>query len=273
MFTAQIVSFGAGDAAAVTLASVSLIGLSIVLARWLGLRIERDLIVASARAAIQLLAVGVLFATIFRSAAAMTLAWTWVAVMVVIAGRVTGRRARYPIPGLVWVSAATITLSAGIALLVTFGFDLIGFEPVSLVVVAGITIGNAVPTAVLAVNQSVSLSRDRWGEIEALLSLGASPRDVVRFMGPRVAKTALIPQVERTKVVGLIALPGALTGLLLAGVDPIDAVIVQLLVMYLVLGTAAVCVVVLSGRILRLSVTPDLRLAEWVRAAADEHRP
>ncbi len=269
MPTSQI-SFAPGDAIAVTLASVSLIALSIVMARWLGLRIERDMIVSSLRAAVQLLGVGVLFATIFRSPAALTLAWAWVAVMTAIAANVTRRRAKHLIPGLAITAAVTIAAAAGIALAVTFGYDLIQFGPVSLVVVAGITIGNAVPTAVLATNQSVLLSRDRSGEIEALLALGAGRRDVVKFMGPRVAKTALIPQIERTRVVGLIALPGALTGLLLAGVDPIEAVVVQLLVMYLVLGTAAICVVVLAGRILREAVTPDLHLAAWVRDADEQ---
>ena len=122
----------------------------------------------------------------------------------------------------------------------TFGFGVLPYEPVSaVVVIAGITIGNAVPSAVLAVDQAVGLCRDRIGEIEAALALGLSRRQVVRFVAPRAARSALIPQVERTKVVGLIALPGAMTGLLLAGVDPVDAVVIQILVMYLVLGTAA----------------------------------
>jgi putative ABC transport system permease protein len=79
----------------------------------------------------------------------------------------------------------------------------------------------------------------------------------------------LIPQIERTKVVGLIALPGAMTGLLLAGVDPVEAVVIQLLVMYLVLGTAAVCVVGVVTAITRAAVTADLLIADWVYPAAE----
>ena len=66
-------------------------------------------------------------------------------------------------------------------------------------------------------------------------------------------------------MVGLIALPGALTGLLLAGVDPIDAVVIQLLVMYLVLGSAAVAAVVIVYFLTRSAVDDGLRLAEWAR--------
>jgi putative ABC transport system permease protein len=76
---------------------------------------------------------------------------------------------------------------------------------------------------------------------------------------------ALISQIERTKVVGLIALPGAMTGLLLAGVDPVDAVVVQLLVMYLVLGAAAITVIVMVLAVTRSTITSRLQVAGWVR--------
>jgi putative ABC transport system permease protein len=247
----------------VVLASLSLVGLALGLAWWLGLGIERDVIWASARAAIQLLAVGLLFSFIFESDLALVLALTWVAVMVSIGSIVVRRRADHPIPGLGWASLAAVLGTAAISLAVVFGFGVFEWEPVSVVVVAGITIGNAVPSAVLGVNQAVNLSRDHMGEIEAALALGMSRRQVVRFMAPRAARSAVIPQVERTKVVGLIALPGAMTGLLLAGVDPFEAVVIQLVVMYLVLGTAAVCVVTVVATVTRASVTDDLRVAHW----------
>jgi putative ABC transport system permease protein len=227
----------------VVAASLSLVLLALGLAWWLRLRIERQLIEASVRAALQLVAVGLVFFLIFEATGAIYWAWLWVGVMVGVSTVVVVRRARYRIKGLALVTAGAVAGSALISIVVTFGFRVIEYDPVSLVVIAGITIGNAVPSAVLGVNQAVGLSQGRRGEIEALLSLGFDRPQVVRFMAPRAARSSLIPQVERTKVVGLIALPGAMTGLLLAGVAPAEAVAVQLLVMYLVLGTAALCVV------------------------------
>lgn len=66
-------------------------------------------------------------------------------------------------------------------------------------------------------------------------------------------------------MVGLIALPGAMTGLLLAGVDAFDAVLVQLVIMYVVLGSVATSVVVVTLAASRRVFTPDLRLAEWTQ--------
>ena len=66
-------------------------------------------------------------------------------------------------------------------------------------------------------------------------------------------------------MVGLIALPGAMTGLLLAGVDPVDAVLVQVIVMYLILGAAAVAVTTIVWSGSRAAFTEDLRLADWTK--------
>lgn len=255
----------------VVLASLSLVILALGLAAALGLRVERSLIVASVRAAVQLLAVGFLFALIFRSPGANYWAWLWVVGMTVVATLVVVRRAKYRINSLALVAASAVVGSALISIAVTFGFGVIDYGPVSLVVIAGITIGNAVPSAVLGVNRSVDSCRDRVGDLEALLSLGMDRQQIVRFVAPRTARTSLIPQIERTKVVGLIALPGAMTGLLLAGVDPVEAVVIQLLVMYLVLGTAAVCVVGVVTAITRAAVTADLLIADWVYPAAERH--
>jgi putative ABC transport system permease protein len=248
----------------IVFASLALVLLAIGLAVVFRLRVERELIVASMRAAAQLLAVGFLFALIFESTGADYWAWLWVLVMIVVATGVVVRRARYRIAYLPLLAGGAMLGSALISILVSFGLGVIDYTPVSLVVVAGITIGNAVPSAVLGVNRAIDSSRDRVGDLEALLSLGLDRPHIVRFIAPRIARTALIPQIERTKVVGLIALPGAMTGLLLAGVDPVEAVVIQLLVMYLVLGTAAVCVVSVVIAITRAAVTRDLVVSSWV---------
>lgn len=262
--TSEATGFG------VVLASLSLVLLAMGLAWWLGLRIERRLIEASLRAAVQLFAVGFILLFIFEATGAIYWAWLWVGVMVGIATIVVVRRAKHRIRGLALVTFGAVLGSALIAIAVTFGFEVIAYDAVSLVVIAGITIGNAVPSAVLGANQSVELNRDRKGEVEALLSLGLDRRQIVRFMAPRAARSSIIPQVERTKVVGLIALPGAMTGLLLAGVDPVEAVAVQLLVMYLVLGTAALCVVATVTAITRGAVTSGLVIADWVNEQDDD---
>lgn len=244
-------------------ASFALIVLVVVISRWRQLDLERDVIWASVRAAVQLLGVGVLFSAIFASANAMVWAWLWVLLMVLLSGWVVTRRAN-EVPDLWGAAIGAIALTAAIVLAVIFGLGILDLTPVAAVVMAGITIGNTMPSVVLGANRMLDTLRSERGQLEAMLALGSDRASSTRHLEQTVIKSALIPQIERTKVVGLIALPGAMTGLLLAGVDPIDAIVIQLAVMFLVLGSVATSVVVVTSTIARRALTDDLRVADWI---------
>ncbi len=64
----------------------------------------------------------------------------------------------------------------------------------------------------------------------------------------------------------MIALPGAMTGLLLAGVPAVDAVLVQLVVMYLILGSVSVAVVVVTAASITAAFADGLRLPRWIES-------
>jgi putative ABC transport system permease protein len=238
-------------------ASLVLVVVAIGLSLGLGFEVERSIAWAALRAIVQLLAVGVLFTVIFESSATWLWAWLWVTGMVAIAAQVVWRRAGR-IKGIGVIAGIAIGLSAASVIAVIFGFGVLDYEPVALVVIAGISIGNTVPSGVLAADRVMATFKDSRGQVEVLLASAFSRHQVVRFVGAMTARTALIPQIERTKVVGLIALPGAMTGLLLAGVDPIDAVLIQIVVMFLVLGSVATTVAAVTWAVASRSLTPDL---------------
>src|SRR5205814_6117752 len=75
--------------------------------------------------------------------------------------------------------------------------------------------------------------------IEARLCLGLPAREAFLPHQRSALRTALLPVVDSTKVVGLISLPGAMTGLILAGVDPLTAIRYQIVVMYMLLAATA----------------------------------
>ena len=236
-------------------ASLVLIAIVVGVSLWRRLGLERSVLWASARATVQLLAVGVLFTIIFESGLADLWAALWVFVMVVIAGVVVARRTGVG-RDLIVVGLAAIGLTVGVVLLVIFGLGVLDVEAVSVVVIAGITIGNTLPTVVQAVDRTRTQLKDSAGQIEAMLAMGFDGPESMRRVVHDVARLALIPQIERTKVVGLIALPGAMTGLLLAGVDPVDAVLIQLVVMFLVLGAVATSVIIVTLAMTRRALTP-----------------
>ena len=102
--------------------------------------------------------------------------------------------------------------------------------------------------------------RDKRDEVEARLALGIASHDAARPYVRAALRTAVIPQIETTKAVGLVFLPGAMTGLILAGTSPLAAVKVQAAVMYLVLGAAATTTAVVGIGVQRRLFTADHRL-------------
>lgn len=256
------------SAVPVIVAALALIAVTVGISLRLGIGVERSILWAAVRATVQLIAVGLLFTLIFESSLAELWAWLWVAVMVGIATYVVRRRAPR-MAGVTWPAFLAVAGSAVLSILVIFGFGVLELDPVRLVVIVGITLGNSLGSAVGGVVQTVAFVRDRPGEIEALLALGGLREHVVRYVAPQASRLALVNQIERTKVVGLIALPGAMTGLLLAGVDPFDAVILQLLVMLIVLGSVGVSVLATVLSMASRAISPELTLASWARTSED----
>ena len=87
------------------------------------------------------------------------------------------------------------------------------------------------------------------------------PRPYVRD----ALRTAMTTQIESTKAVGLVFLPGAMTGLILAGERPIDAVLVQAAVMFLILGAVATTATAMALTLARRLFTDDHRLVRLTR--------
>jgi putative ABC transport system permease protein len=242
----------------VVAASLVLVGIAVGVSMYLRLGIEKSIIWASIRAAVQLTAVGLLLTAVLGSQWESLLAPLWIIVMIAIAGFVVGQRSGST--DIVPAAVLAIGGTTAISLLVVFGLGVLPAEPVQLIVIAGITIGNTMPATIVAADLvRTQMTKERI-QVEGLLALGFAARQASRYVVRESTRVALLPQIERTKVVGLVALPGAMTGLLLAGVDPIDAVVIQLVVMYLVLGSVALSTTVVAAVTASKSFTPDQRL-------------
>lgn len=239
-------------------ASLALVGIALVLSSWLGLGVQRTILWSSTRAAIQLIAVGVLLALVIGTAWEAVLAPLWIVAMIGIAAFTVRRRSGRP--SVLVPATLALTASTSISLIVVFGFGVLPWEPIQAIVVAGITIGNTLPATVLAANQVNTQLTEGRPVIEGMLALGIDARGSTRYLVSEATRVSLIPQIERTKVVGLIALPGAFTGLLIAGVDPLEAAVIQLVVMYLILGSVVIATATVALASARGAFTPDQRL-------------
>lgn len=182
-------------------------------------------------------------------------AFAWVAAMIVFAAFTVHQRAS-EVPAVFPIALAATAAVAVVSLAVIFGLGIFPIEGRTVVPLAGMMIGNSMSSTVLAARRVVAELRDNRPEVEARLALGYSSRRAARPYVREALRTALVPQVESTKAVGLVILPGAMTGLILAGVDAFDAVLVQLAIMYLILGSVATSVTVTGVGLTRRLFTP-----------------
>jgi putative ABC transport system permease protein len=227
-------------------ASVVLVALAYGMVVRAGLGLGREVVVASLRAAVQLAAVGAALVLLFRHTGLLG-GLAWVAAMVLLAGRVAGGRAR-ELPGAMRIATAAI----GVGVTATVGLLLVArvIDASGRVVVpvGGMVVTGAMQGASLTLQRIRDEVHTGRRTVEARLALGLAGGDAFAPNLRTALRSALIPAIDGTKVVGLISLPGATVGLLLAGVEPLTAIRYQVVVMYMLLGAAAVAAV-LAGRL------------------------
>lgn len=140
------------------------------------------------------------------------------------------------------------------------GFHVIEATPQYIIPLSGMTIGNAMVVSGLLLNQMRREISTARGEIDTLLSLGATARQAVQDVMKRAVKASMIPTIDGMKTVGLVQLPGMMTGMIIAGADPVEAVRYQILIVFAFASSAAVTSIILSLLSYKLWFTKELRL-------------
>ncbi|GAB2681419.1 ABC transporter permease [Nocardia goodfellowii] len=181
---------------------------------------------AAGRAVLQLAGVAVVLA------AALAQLWSSVLVLLVMFGAAVGTAARRARAG--W-SAAWLAMCLGAGLLVTLPPMLVsGVVPltgIAVVPIGGILLGGTMTATSLAARRALDALTERCGEVEAALSLGFTDRAARLEVIRPTATDALLPGVDQTRTVGLVTLPGAFVGVLLASGSAAQAAAVQVLVL------------------------------------------
>ncbi len=217
------------------------VALAIALSYLGRLGLEKTLVVASARTFVQLMAVGYVLRLIFDLEK-----WYWVvlmlAVMTLVAARSASQRVERPVPHLqkIMIGALFVALSTTLGVVAAFVLRLEKwYQPQYTIPIAGMIIGNAMNGAALAADRLSAEVRLRRREIEAMLSLGATWRRAAETCVRTAMRAALTPTVNTLMVYGIVQLPGMMTGQIIGGVEPVEAVKYQIMVAYMLAGAVA----------------------------------
>jgi putative ABC transport system permease protein len=129
-----------------------------------------------------------------------------------------------------------------------------------LIPLGGMVIGNSMNTASLTLARVRDDVAEQRLKVEAALALGATSRQAVSPILKTALRSAMIPLIDSTKTTGIIFLPGAMVGMIIAGADPLEAARLQIVVMYMLLGSVSIAAILVGLLSYRSFFTPRHQL-------------
>lgn len=216
----------------------SLVLITLTFSYWQRLKLEKDILIGVIRAVVQLVLVGFVLEYIFgfRNPLFTTLLLLF---MIFNAAFNAAKRGKAVRNGLV-ISFASILVGAVVTLAVLLLSGTIQYEPDQIIPISGMIVGNAMVALGLCYRQIASDYKNKRDEVETKLALGAdilpSSIEIIRD----AIRTGMQPTIDSAKTLGIVALPGMMTGLILAGASPMEAIKYQIMVTFMLLSTTSI---------------------------------
>ena len=216
----------------------SLVLVSLAFSYFQKLKLEKETLISVIRAVIQLIVVGYVLEFIFGldNPAFTTLLLVFMAINAAYNAAKRGAEIRHAAV----ISFVSILLGAGVTLSVLVASGAIKYSPMQIIPVGGMIISNAMVALGLCYREIISGFKSRREEVETKLSLGAdilpSSIDIIRDS----IRTGMVPTIDSAKTLGIVSIPGMMTGLIIAGTSPVEAVKYQIMVTFMLLSTTSI---------------------------------
>lgn len=216
-----------------------------ILSKTLKLGLEKDITIATVRSVIQLLLIGYVLQYIFAAESFLYIG-LMIGVMIV-AATLNARKKGSGIRGITWKIALTLITVELVTQGILLGFHIVPATAQYIIPISGMMIGNAMVMSVLFLNRLRAELDAHEGEIELILSLGGTPQQAVEMNVKAAIRASMIPTIEAQRTIGLVQLPGMMSGQIIGGASPVDAVQFQILIVFALLTCATVASVLLAA--------------------------
>ncbi|MGL6174552.1 MAG: ABC transporter permease [Cellulosilyticaceae bacterium] len=206
------------------------------------LGLEKEIVVSILRAIIQLIVVGYVLDVIFGLENPIFTA-LFVLIMISNAAFNTKKRGE-GIKSVVSISFIAMLVGTSITMTILVISGAIGFTPNEIIPVAGMVVSNSMVAIGLSYKQLNQSFKNRRAEVEVKLSLGADIKVAAKDILRECIKIAIIPTIDSAKTLGIVALPGMMTGLILAGTSPLEAIKFQIMVTFMILSSTSIATII-----------------------------
>nr|ASM90231.1 ABC transporter membrane-spanning/permease subunit [Sesuvium portulacastrum] len=223
-------------------AALVVVLMAVLLSYFQKLGLEREMMYAISRAFLQLCAIGFILQFIFNQTNSLWIVLAYL-FMVSVAGYTAGQRAKH-VPRGMYVAGGSILAGTAVTMLLLVILNVFPFTPRYIIPVAGMMVGNAMTTTGVTMKRLRDDIKVQMNLVETSLALGATPRQATLQQVKRALVIALSPVIDNAKTVGLISLPGAMTGMIMGGASPLEAIQLQIVVMNMLLGASVVSCII-----------------------------
>jgi putative ABC transport system permease protein len=186
-----------------------------------------------------------------------------VLVMAFISGRRSAKRAP-AMPKAFQITSVSIAAGSVLALMVLLLTGAMPLRPEFIVPLAGMAFGNSMDICSVSMERIVREFRLNRGSIEAKLALGANSAQAMEEAMVVSTRAALIPTIDRMKTLGIILIPGAMAGLVMAGANPLVAAQFQLIIFLMIVGGGIVTSMSALALSRRAFFNEQHQIQEWV---------
>lgn len=202
------------------------------------LHLEREIIWAMVRAVVQLVIVGYVLDVIFGLQSPI---FTVLLVLIMIVNAALNTKKRGEgIAHVVAISFISMLVGTVITMVVLVISKAIEFTPNEVIPVAGMVVSNSMVAISLSYRHLNLCFKNRRAEVEVKLSLGADVSQASKDILRESIKTAILPTIDSAKTLGIVSLPGMMTGLILAGASPLMAIKFQIMVTFMILSSSSI---------------------------------
>lgn len=220
------------------LLAFSLVLISLMISHQQKLKLERETIIAVFRAVIQLIIVGYLLATIFKvNNFVITLAMQ---LIIVFNAAWNGKKRGAGIKNAFWIAWSGLMLSTFLTMGILLLTGVIKPQPFQLIPVTGMIAGNSMTAVGLVYRSLQQQFSDQQGQVFERLALGANPKLASGEIFRTAIQTGMQPTIDSVKTYGIVSLPGMMSGLIMAGISPINAIKYQIMVVFMLLAATGI---------------------------------
>lgn len=216
----------------------------IVISKSFNLGLEKDTLIAAIRSFVQLLIVGYILQFIFDQESHIFI----ILMVMLIIGAATqnARKKGLEIPGITWKLLLAFVVIEVITQGILLGFKITPPTAQYIIPISGMIVGNAMVLSILFLNRFMSEVKQNENVIELVLCLGGTPKQAIHKQLITSIQSSVIPTIEQQKTIGLVQLPGMMSGQIIGGADPIEAVLFQILIVFMLLTSATMTSVILG---------------------------